>query len=106
MSVCFIEININKILPIFLLKLANNLTFVRQPFSNELVIITNYFNVNFMFINIVISHKFLNNSSSRSCIFRLTSLSSSIQSSCFRISKCFENSNKIYIVITGVTPRG
>jgi len=43
MSMCFIEININKILPVLLLKLANNLTFVRQPFVNELVIITKLF---------------------------------------------------------------
>ena len=28
MSMCFIEININKILPVLLLKLANNLIFV------------------------------------------------------------------------------
>ena len=28
MSMCFIEININKILPVLLLKLENNLTFV------------------------------------------------------------------------------
>ena len=43
MSMCFIEININKILPVLLLKLANNLTFVRQPFFNELVIIAKLF---------------------------------------------------------------
>ena len=43
MSMCFIEININKILPVLLLKLANNLTFVRQPFFNELIIITKLF---------------------------------------------------------------
>ena len=43
MSMCFIEININKILPVLLLELANNLTFVRQPFFNELVIITKLF---------------------------------------------------------------
>ena len=43
MSMCFIEININKILPVLLLKLANNLTFVRQPFLNELIIITKLF---------------------------------------------------------------
>ena len=43
MSMCFIEININKILPVLLLKLANNLTFARQPFFNELVIITKLF---------------------------------------------------------------
>jgi hypothetical protein len=43
MSMCFIEITINKILPVLLLKLANNLTFVRQPFFNELIIITKLF---------------------------------------------------------------
>jgi hypothetical protein len=43
MSMCFIEININKILPVLLLKLSNNLTFVRQPFFNELIIITKLF---------------------------------------------------------------
>ena len=43
MFMCFIEININKILPVLFLKLANYLTFVRQPFFNELVIITTLF---------------------------------------------------------------
>ena len=43
MSMCFIEIIINKILPVLPLKLPNNLTFVRQPFFNELIIITKLF---------------------------------------------------------------
>jgi hypothetical protein len=43
MSMCFIEIIINKILPVLRLKLPNNLTFVRQPFFNELIIITKLF---------------------------------------------------------------
>ena len=49
MSMYFIEININKILPVLLLKLANNFTFVRQPFLTNLLLYQNYFNVNFMF---------------------------------------------------------
>ena len=62
MFMCFIEININKILPVLLLKLANNLTFVRQPFFNELVIITKIILMSILcsVLNtyIVISHNF------------------------------------------------